>query len=113
MNDETLVVIWSSADKEVAENMVFMYTLNAKLRDWWSEVRFIVWGPSSRLLAGDKELQERLARMKEAGVVLEACKACSDRYGVSGRLEELGVDVRYMGVPLTEYIKAGMHVLSF
>ncbi|MBW2077553.1 MAG: DsrE family protein, partial [Deltaproteobacteria bacterium] len=27
---DTLVVLWSSGDREVATRMVFMYTLNAK-----------------------------------------------------------------------------------
>ena len=43
--------------------------------------------------------------MKEAGVKLRACKACSDAYGVSTNLEKLGVTVEYMGQPLTELLK--------
>ncbi|KXS47386.1 MAG: hypothetical protein AWL62_2688, partial [Halanaerobium sp. T82-1] len=31
----SLVVLWTSGDKEVAKKMVFMYTLNAKTRGWW------------------------------------------------------------------------------
>jgi hypothetical protein len=54
--------------------------------------------------------------MKVAGVVLEACKACSDRYGVSGTLDRLvdrlGIDVKYMGIPLTEYLKEGRSIIS-
>jgi hypothetical protein len=43
--------------------------------------------------------------MKEAGVALFACKACADIYGVSDKLSSLGIDVKYMGVPLTQYLK--------
>jgi hypothetical protein len=111
--DERLVVVWSSGDREVALNMVFMYTLNAKSRGWWKDVTLIVWGPSARLLTVDPALQERVRKMKEAGVVLEACKACSDEYGVSDSLSELGIDVKYMGQPLTAYIKEGRHILTF
>jgi hypothetical protein len=50
--------------------------------------------------------------MKEAGVVLEACKSCSDMYGVSENLEKLGIDVKYMGQPLTNYLKQGVTVLT-
>ncbi|RLB28776.1 MAG: DsrE family protein, partial [Deltaproteobacteria bacterium] len=32
---DTLVVLWSSGDREVATRMVFMYTLNAKRKGWW------------------------------------------------------------------------------
>jgi hypothetical protein len=102
---KSLAVLWTSGDREVALKMVFMYTLNAKLKGWWEEVIFIVWGPSARLLSRDRELRERIGQMKEAGVVLEACKACADQYGVSGDLEALGIEVKYMGVPLSEYLK--------
>jgi hypothetical protein len=110
---EGLTVVWTSGDKEVAKKMVFMYTLNAKLNDWWDNIRFIIWGPSSKLLSQDKELQEELAKMKEAGIRLEACKACADQYGVSSKLEELEIDVKYMGQPLTECIKGDWEVVTF
>lgn len=31
-NRESLVLIWSTADRDVALNMVFRYTLNSRLR---------------------------------------------------------------------------------
>jgi len=80
---DTLVIVWTSRDREVAQNMVFMYAKNARLKDWWPEVRLVVWGPSAALIAGDAELQEELAELKQAGVELLACRACADRYGVS------------------------------
>jgi len=110
---DTLVVLWSSGDREVALKMVFMYTLNAKLKGWWQHVIFIVWGPSAKLLSEDEELQGQIGRMEVAGIVLEACKKCSDLYGVSAVLEGLHIDVRYMGEPLTSYLKEGMKVLTF
>ena len=102
---DKLLVVWTSGDKDVAKNMVFMYTYNAKLQGWWKTVRFLVWGASSKLLAEDKELQDYLKKMKEAGVELFACKACADIYGVTDTLAGLGLDVKYMGVPLTEILK--------
>ena len=109
---DSLVVLWTSQDPEVARNMVFMYTKNSKLKGWWKEVKLIVWGPSAKLLATDAALQAELEELKEAGVELLACKACSDRYGVSDKLAGMGVDVIYMGVPLTQYLKSGLTVLS-
>lgn len=108
-----LAVLWTSGDRDVALKMVFMYTLNAKRRAWFDEVRLIVWGPSSKLLSVDQELQAGIAEMGEAGVELVACKACSDSYGVSGKLEELGVEVKYMGAPLTEMLKGDWVVVTF
>ena len=110
---DKLVVLWTSGDRDVAMNMVFMYTLNAKLAGWWQDVTFIVWGPSAKLLSGDAELQAELKKMKNAGIVLEACIACAERYGVTAKLRELGIDVKGMGEPLTAYIKEGRRVLTF
>ena len=109
---KSLVVLWTSGDREVALKMVFMYTLNAKLKGWWEEVILIVWGPSAELLSRDEELREKIRQMKEAGVVLEACKACADLYGVSPNLEALGIDVKYMGAPLSDYLKEDRAVLA-
>ncbi len=111
--EDSLVVVWSSGDRDVALKMVFMYTVNAKLKGWWEDVVLVIWGPSARLLSEDTELQEYLARMKSAGVVLEACKACADMYGVSENLENMDIDVKYMGTPLTSYLKEGRKVIAF
>ncbi|RLD14255.1 DsrE family protein [candidate division KSB1 bacterium] len=90
-----------------------MYTHNAKKQGWFDEVVLIVWGPSARLLAGDKELQAKVRAMMNDGVKVEACIACADLYGVSHILAEMGIDVKGMGVPLTNYLKQGYKVLTF
>ena len=112
-NLDRAIILWTSGDKEVALNMVLMYTLNAKKREWWKEVTLILWGPSSNLAAKDLEIQEYIAQMKEVGVKLEACKTCADIYGVSNKLEELGIEVKLMGMPLTNYLKEGYKVMTF
>ncbi len=114
MSDPTrLVVIWSSADREVALHSMFMYTHNSKKKGWWEEVRLIVWGPSARLLVEDPELQEKINEMKGDGVELLACRACSDRLGVSEQLEALGIEVLYVGESLTEMLKEGWVCLTY
>lgn len=110
---DSLVVIWSSGDREVAKKMVFMYTKNSRIKDWWGKVRLVVWGPSAQLLATDLELQEELEDLKAAGVELLACKACTDLYGVTDKIEALGIQVIYMGAPLTEMLKTGWTCLTF
>ena len=108
-----LTVIWTSGDRDVALKAAFMYTQNSKLRGWWNQVRLIIWGPSAKLLCNDPELQERIRLMIHIGVVVEACKGCSDEYGVSTQLEELGVDVKYVGGELTDILQEGGKVLTF
>ena len=110
--EDSLVVLWASGDPEVALKMVFMYTLNCKLQGWWNEVTLIVWGPSAKILSENIQLQKSIQRMKEAGVILEACKACADLYHVTPKLKELGINVKYMGQPLTDYLKSDKVVLS-
>lgn len=109
---EKMVILWTSGDREVALKMVFMYTFNAKKRNWWDEITLIVWGPSAKLLTEDKELQDYMAKIIESGVVVKACKGCSDQYGVSEKLEELGITVLYIGKELSDYIKEGRQVLT-
>ena len=111
--NEKLVIIWSSADREVALNMVFMYTSNSKNWGWWDDITLVVWGPSAKLLAEDQELQEKIKFMiHDLKIVVKACKLCSDNYGVSAKLEELGIIVKYMK-ELTDYIKEGRNILTF
>ncbi len=108
-----LLVVWTSGDRDVAMNMVFMYTYNAKKNGWWENIRFLIWGASAKLLSTDKELQQEIQKMRKAGVELLACKACADRYGVSEALQSMGIDVKYMGVGLTEMLKSGWTTLTF
>ena len=108
-----LLIVWTTADREVALNMTFMYTLNAKKQNWWDHVRLIIWGPSAKVLAEDKQIQNEIKKMKEAGVEIFACKACADRYHVSAKLENLGATVKYIGQDLTEMLKKGWVCLTF
>jgi hypothetical protein len=113
VSDSRLAVIWSSGDPEVAHRVCFMYTENAKKQKWFEEVTLIVWGPSARLLAGDKDLQAKIKTMIDNGVKVQACLACADSYGVTDQLRTLGIEVKYMGKPLTDLIKQGWHMLTF
>jgi len=108
-----LLVVWSSGDRDVTLNMVFMYTYNGKKFEWWERIRLVVWGASSKLLAEDKELQQEIKKMKEIGVELFACKACADRYGVSEALQKLGIEVKYMGKDLTDMLRSDWISLTF
>ena len=106
-------IVWSSGDREVALKLVYMYVYNAKKRGWMDRVMLLVWGPSAKLLSVDEELQGKLAELEEVGVELVACKACADLYGVSDKLEELGIEVKYAGKLLADMQKDGWHVLTF
>ncbi|MFW6039168.1 MAG: DsrE family protein [bacterium] len=100
-----LAVLWTSGDPDVAHRVAFMYTQGAAEQDWFDRVRVIVWGPSARLLAGDKDLQAAIAEMRTQGVTVEACIACANSYGVTEQLRALDIPVKPMGAPLTRLLK--------
>jgi hypothetical protein len=105
--ERRIFIIWVSEQPETAEQMAFMYAKNSLLRDWWDRVRLIVWGPSAMTLAENREVQALLPDLKQAGVEVWACKACADRYAVSGKLEKLGLEVLYVGSHVTEMLQGG------
>ncbi len=108
-----LAVVWSSGDSEVAHKVCFMYTQAAKSAGWFDDVTLIVWGPSSRLLAGDKELQSKVKAMIDSGVDVQACVVCADMYGVAETLRQMGITVRGMGKPLSDMLRSDTKVLTF
>jgi len=108
-----LGVVWTSGDSEVAHKVCFMYAHNAKKAKWFDEVTLVIWGPSSRILAGDKELQAAVKQMMEDGVDVQACVVCADMYGVADRLREMGIRVRGMGKPLSDMLKGDYEVITF
>ena len=111
--DSRLAVIWTSGDPDVAYRVCLMYSHAAKKQKWFDQVVLVVWGPSARLLAGDKDLQAKVKAMMQDGVQVQACVACADSYGVSDRLREMKIEVKGMGPPLTEMLKTGWKVLTF
>lgn len=110
---DKLMVIWSSGDPDVAIKVCFMYAHAAKQREWFQEVTLIVWGPSAKLLTENAEVKKKLMQMKTDGVIVEACVSCAEMYGVADQLREMGIDVKGMGKPVTERLKAGWCQLNF
>ncbi len=111
-NKNKLAVLWTSDDPNLAEKMAFMYTYNAKRNNWFDEVVLIIWGPSAKLAAENPMIQEYIKKMQDAGIKTEACLYCAKMYEVDKKLEALGVDVKGMGIPLSEYLKNRWSTLS-
>jgi len=109
-----LAVLWTSGDPEVAHRVGLMFTHATRRAQWWDETRLIIWGPSARLLAADKDLQAKIAEMKADGVMVQACVVCADSYGVTEELRAMDIEVKPMGAPLTGLLKASdWEVLTF
>jgi hypothetical protein len=112
-NPDHLLMLWTSGDREVALKMVLMYTYNAKINNWWSEVTLLIWGPSTSALAQDDELKAKVKEIQDAGVRVVACRACAELYGLVPQIEALGVEVFYTGEYLTEWTRSGNKLLTF
>ena len=110
---DQLVVVWTSDDPYLAENMVLMYSHAAKTAGWFNEVTLIIWGPSAKMVSENLEIQEKLKAMQNDGVIIEACIVCAKAYNVVDDLKKLNFDVKGMGKPLSDYLKSGAKVLTF
>ncbi len=74
----------------------------------------MIWGPSAQVLAQNKELQEQMKIVRDSGVKFNACVVCSNDYGVSEILEELGVELIHTGEMLTEALQGDdIKVITF
>ncbi len=107
-----LNILWTTDNKDTIHNMIAMYAINARKNKWWDQVNVIIWGASAKIAGMDTTVQTEILEMLNIGVSVEACKACAENYGVAEALEKLGVKVRYMGQPFTEYIKKGEKLIT-
>lgn len=109
---DKLNILWTTDNKDTVFNMLTMYAINSMTNKWWKEVNLIIWGASAKLIGNDTQVQTEIIEMINQGVTIEACKDCCDNFGVTDKLTSLGINVRYMGKPLTDYIKSGEKILS-
>ena len=110
---DKLLIVWSSSDVEVAKKMVLLYSSVILPRGYWDEAHLMIWGPSSKLLAENTELQEMVKNIAETGVALSTCVVCTDEYGVTEQLRELGVDPIHTGELMTNALKNDWKVITF
>ncbi|NLV71779.1 MAG: DsrE family protein [Actinobacteria bacterium] len=112
MADKVFVIL-SSQDREVLLEVGLTYPFNTAKNGWMDDVRIILFGPSEKLVVHDAEVQSRLREAMAAGIRVMACKWCSDRMGVTEQLEDLGIEVLYVGSVISDLLKAGWAGLTF
>jgi hypothetical protein len=110
---DKLLIVWSSGEKEVALKLILLYGSVMLERKYWDEATIMLWGPSAKLLAQDTELQEKVKIVQKTGVVFNACVVCTDEYGVSKSLQEMGIELIHTGELLTQSLKNGTKVITF
>jgi hypothetical protein len=99
-----LAVVWSSADRDVAAQVCLSYVEDAVKNKRFDKVALIVWGPSIKLLANDRELQSRIELLIDKGVKVQASADNASSYGVTDSLKELGIELSSIGAPLSNMI---------
>lgn len=109
---DKLNILWTTTNRDTITNMIKMYSIAAITQGWWKEVNIIVWGASAKLLGENKEVQAEVLEMIKHGIHVEACQHCADQYGATEIIKSLGVETKYMGEPLTEYLKNDEKVLT-
>ncbi len=108
-----LLIVWSTAEIEVAKKMVLLYASVILPRGYWDEAHVMIWGPSAKLLAENSELQKMVATVQETGVKFSCCVVCSDDYGVTEKLSSLDIDMTHTGEMLTSSLQRDWKVITF
>ncbi|MFC1803408.1 hypothetical protein ACFL0D_05515 [Thermoproteota archaeon] len=83
-----------------------MYAKNAIKREWLDDVKVVYFGPSEQLMYNDHEVANAAIEVASLGESF-ACKAISDREGISKKINGMGVKVEYVGTIISDYIKQG------
>ena len=65
------------------------------------------------MIAENFDIKLDIEAMIHDGVKVSACKSCSDNLCVTNHLSELGIDVVYTGMLLTERLQSDCKVLTF
>ena len=104
MSTKILVII-ATADREKAIAGL-MYARNVLKNKWLDDVKVVFFGPSEKLAVFDEKIKWFIKEITDKGACF-ACKAISDEAGVSERLQEVGVEVEYVGTIVSDAVKEG------
>ena len=110
--EKKLFILWTNSDEILFEKMVLMYAKNSILKKWWDEVTVIIWGSTAKLVADSTVVKTGISELIRTGVNVSACKACADQLGVSEQLQELGIEVKYWGEPLTMILQNNQKIIT-
>jgi len=108
-----LLIVWSTAEIDVAKKLVLLYGSVILERNYWDEAHLMIWGPSAELLSKNEELQRFVKKVQETGVTVSACRVCTDDYNITQDIEALNIDVSHTGELLTQALQSDWKVITF
>ena len=111
---DKLFFLIATGDKDTLMEVALFYPLTVAKEKWMKDVKVILFGPSEDVVARDENVQKRIKRLQEeGGIEIKACKYCSDKLGISEKLEAMGITVEYVSPIMAQWIKDGWANLTF
>ena len=107
-----VMIVISSGEREKAWTGL-LYANWAAGSGYMDAAKIFLWGPAAELVTRDRELQAMVKEIINLGKTIYVCKACSDKYGISKELENMGCRVEYVGPVSTEFIRQGYTVFNW
>jgi hypothetical protein len=113
-----VVVLIQNSDPE-AIYFGLLYALRATKNQWMDNVKVLFWGPAEKTISSLPSDSEQIKLLKEiqamggkAGTVW-ACKACSDKYGITQKMLDLGFEVFHTGEAISYLMKLGYRIWNW
>jgi hypothetical protein len=109
---DDLYIVWTNSDEIVFDKMVAMYARTARIENYWNEITIIIWGSTPKLTAESEIVGQRIKELLQVGVKVSACKSCCDSFGVTEKIIDMGVEVKYWVEDFTRLIKEDRKILT-
>lgn len=83
-------IIWTFDNPGTFKFMVSKLALDTLTQKGCERVQITLWGPTTRLVAEQEQVQRGIRELMDAGVYVVACRASAEEYKVVERLEAFG-----------------------
>ena len=110
MSGKVLVIISTGEAQKAVTGL--MWAQNAMIYGWMEDVKVIFFGPAQKLVLEDDTVKKMAGEIAE-GEKPVFCKYISDRDGNSDQLKEIGMEVKYVGPMIADFIKTGYIPMVF
>ena len=113
-----VVVLIQNSDPE-AIYFGLLYAVRATKNQWMDNVKVLFWGPAEKTISGLPPDSEQIKLLKEVQAMggkfgsVWACKACSDRYGITQKMLDLGFEVFHTGETISYLMKLGYRIWNW
>lgn len=113
-----VVVLIQNRDAE-AIYFGLLYALRSATNHWMDNVKVVFWGPAEKTISGLPPESDQIKLLKEIQALggktgaVWACKACSDKYGITQQMLDLGFEVFHTGETVSYLMKMGYHIWNW